>query len=98
MSPDMKYYYMGFYIHTCAKMRYKAKFRPSYLLCPLRYTWHAVERCIQKLDNEKYSIFNESDDVQDDGDTLRIDNVNHFIINTILRTFNIVPYNNKCYL
>ncbi|XP_025423003.1 arginyl-tRNA--protein transferase 1 isoform X1 [Sipha flava] len=75
MSPDMKYYYMGFYIHTCAKMRYKAKFRPSYLLCPLRYTWHAVERCIQKLDNEKYSIFNESDDVQDDGDTLRIDNI-----------------------
>lgn len=82
MSPEMKYYYMGFYIHTCPKMRYKSKFRPSYLLCPLRYTWHPVDKCLQKLDNEKYSIFDESD-VQDDGDTLRIDNVNNFITNTI---------------
>lgn len=80
ISPDMKYYYMGFYIHTCPKMRYKAKFKPSYLLCPLRYTWHGIDRCVQKLDKEKYSIFDESDDIQDeDGDTLRIENVNNFI-------------------
>jgi arginine-tRNA-protein transferase len=30
----LRYYYMGFYIHTCHKMRYKAGFQPSDLLCP----------------------------------------------------------------
>jgi hypothetical protein len=25
---------MGFYIHTCPKMRYKSEYRPSELLCP----------------------------------------------------------------
>lgn len=80
MSLDLKYYYMGFYIHSCCKMRYKAKFRPSYLLCPLRYTWHEIDKCIQKLDNEKYSIFNESEDIQEDN-SLNIENVNNCIIN-----------------
>lgn len=80
MSPDLKYYYMGFYIHSCSKMRYKGQFRPSYLLCPLRYTWHAFDKCIQKLDNEKYSIFNESEDIHAD-DTVNIDNVNIIIYN-----------------
>ncbi|CAG8034123.1 unnamed protein product [Penicillium salamii] len=27
-----KYYYMGYYIHSCVKMRYKANFRPQYIL------------------------------------------------------------------
>ncbi|CAG8323597.1 unnamed protein product [Penicillium nalgiovense] len=26
------YYYMGYYIHSCQKMRYKANFRPQYIL------------------------------------------------------------------
>lgn len=79
MSPDLKYYYMGFYIHSCPKMRYKAQFRPSYLLCPLRNTWHEIHKCIQRLDNEKYSILNESIDTQDDNDTLRIEKVSNTI-------------------
>ncbi|XP_060845111.1 arginyl-tRNA--protein transferase 1 isoform X2 [Rhopalosiphum padi] len=74
MSPALKYYYMGYYIHSCPKMRYKAKIRPSYLLCPLKYTWHAIEKCIPKLDNKMFSIFNESDDTQED-DIFTIDNI-----------------------
>ena len=27
-----RYYYMGFYIHSCIKMRYKACYHPTYLL------------------------------------------------------------------
>lgn len=62
-------------------MCYKAKLQPSYLLCPLRYTWHPIVKCIQKLDHEKYSIFSEeTDDIHDDSDTFTIDNVNNFII------------------
>ncbi|XP_021863287.1 arginyl-tRNA--protein transferase 1 isoform X2 [Spinacia oleracea] len=35
--PCLQYYYLGYYIHSCSKMRYKAAYRPSELLCPLRY-------------------------------------------------------------
>lgn len=35
--PSLEYYYLGYYIHSCNKMRYKAAYRPSELLCPLRY-------------------------------------------------------------
>ncbi|XP_025200497.1 arginyl-tRNA--protein transferase 1 isoform X2 [Melanaphis sacchari] len=85
MSPDLKYYYMGYYIHTCPKMRYKAKIRPSYLLCPLKYTWHAIDKCIPKLENKIYSIFDESDDSQED-DIFPIDNI------LILYRGSLMPY------
>lgn len=35
--PSLQYYYLGYYIHSCSKMRYKAAYQPSELLCPLRY-------------------------------------------------------------
>ena len=35
--PSLEYYYLGYYIHSCSKMRYKAAYRPSELLCPLRF-------------------------------------------------------------
>ena len=35
--PSLQFYYLGYYIHSCNKMRYKATYRPSELLCPLRY-------------------------------------------------------------
>ncbi|XWS07651.1 hypothetical protein CRYUN_Cryun41cG0007700 [Craigia yunnanensis] len=34
---SLQYYYLGYYIHSCSKMRYKAAYCPSELLCPLRY-------------------------------------------------------------
>ncbi|XP_014250151.1 arginyl-tRNA--protein transferase 1-like isoform X2 [Cimex lectularius] len=53
--PQMKYYYMGFYIHNCPKMCYKARLSPSFLLCPESYTWHPVDEAKKKLDMNKYS-------------------------------------------
>lgn len=32
--PDLRYYYLGFYIHNCQKMKYKGDYAPSELLCP----------------------------------------------------------------
>ncbi|XP_016844959.1 arginyl-tRNA--protein transferase 1 isoform X1 [Nasonia vitripennis] len=58
-SPDLKYYYMGYYIHSCMKMRYKAKMRPSKLLCPETYVWCDIDKCLPKLDASKYSRLNE---------------------------------------
>jgi len=33
--PDLRYYYLGFYIHNCQKMKYKGEYSPSELLCPV---------------------------------------------------------------
>jgi arginyl-tRNA--protein-N-Asp/Glu arginylyltransferase len=43
-SPRLRYYYLGYYVHACAKMRYKAEYAPSELRCPVTGTWvpHAV--------------------------------------------------------
>lgn len=41
--PAISSYYMGYYIHSCVKMRYKAHMKPSELLCPEVYTWHRLD-------------------------------------------------------
>ncbi|XP_039955983.1 arginyl-tRNA--protein transferase 1 isoform X2 [Bactrocera neohumeralis] len=64
--PALKYYYMGFYIHSCPKMRYKGRLTPSYLLCPEVYTWHLLTDEIRdKLNQNKYQRFNENAGAKD---------------------------------
>ena len=36
---QLPYYYLGYYIESCQKMKYKADYRPSQLLCPTHYRW-----------------------------------------------------------
>ncbi len=38
-APEFRYYYLGYYLHDCHRMKYKASFAPSELLCPLSYRW-----------------------------------------------------------
>ncbi|XP_039756399.1 arginyl-tRNA--protein transferase 1 isoform X1 [Pararge aegeria] len=57
LCPELKYYYIGFYIHSCQKMRYKGNFYPSDLLCPETYKWFPLQDCTQKLDIAPYSRF-----------------------------------------
>lgn len=52
--------YMGFYIHSCPKMRYKGEYEPSYLLDPESYTWHPLSTCVPLLEKAKYATFNKS--------------------------------------
>ncbi|KAI8475389.1 MAG: arginine-tRNA-protein transferase [Monoraphidium minutum] len=42
----LAYYYMGFYIHTCPKMRYKADYAPSELLCPEALAWVRIDPAV----------------------------------------------------
>uniref|UniRef100_A0A5K3FHY6 Arginyl-tRNA--protein transferase 1 n=1 Tax=Mesocestoides corti TaxID=53468 RepID=A0A5K3FHY6_MESCO len=63
---DFTQYYMGFYIHSCVKMRYKALFSPSYLACPETYKWVPVEKCQRLLDQGKYARFAELADQQEE--------------------------------
>ncbi|KAL6617424.1 hypothetical protein LY90DRAFT_669260 [Neocallimastix californiae] len=51
---DLKYYYLGFYIHSCPKMRYKAQYSPSDLLDPEYYCWVPIEHCIKLFEEKKF--------------------------------------------
>jgi len=54
--PQLKYYYLGLYIHPCQKMRYKGAYSPSDLLCPIRYTWHPLDACRRALDEHELTM------------------------------------------
>ncbi|XP_044791081.1 arginyl-tRNA--protein transferase 1 isoform X10 [Bubalus bubalis] len=58
-TPQLSYYYMGFYIHSCPKMKYKGQYRPSDLLCPETYVWVPIEQCLPLLEKSKYCRFNQ---------------------------------------
>lgn len=51
---------MGFYIHSCQKMRYKRHFHPSYLLCDRSFTWVPLEKCLEMIERhgERIEAFN----------------------------------------
>lgn len=74
--PSLKYYYMGFYIHSCPKMRYKGKIGPSFLLCPEIYSWHPIESCLPKLDKNKYSRLNDDADAVSKDSDIDLNRVN----------------------
>ena len=40
---SLRYYYLGYYIHACPKMRYKAEYRPSELKCAVTGRWTPLE-------------------------------------------------------
>ncbi|KAL5375461.1 hypothetical protein DPSP01_011161 [Paraphaeosphaeria sporulosa] len=50
-----QYYYMGYYIHSCVKMRYKGEYRPQYVLDPESLTWDPLEGELRALlDKKRY--------------------------------------------
>jgi len=70
-----QYYYMGFYIHDCVKMRYKGDYRPQYVLDPEVYVWRELGDALRDaLGRRKYvtvaddeqSIMKEAGEAQQD--------------------------------
>ncbi|KAJ6772637.1 ARGINYL-TRNA--PROTEIN TRANSFERASE 2 [Salix koriyanagi] len=57
--PSLQYYYLGYYIHSCSKMRYKAAYCPSELLCPLRYQWVPFDVAQPLLDRKPYVVLSD---------------------------------------
>eukprot|EP00547_Thalassionema_nitzschioides_P015577 CAMPEP_0194249084 /NCGR_PEP_ID=MMETSP0158-20130606/19722_1 /TAXON_ID=33649 /ORGANISM="Thalassionema nitzschioides, Strain L26-B" /LENGTH=601 /DNA_ID=CAMNT_0038985529 /DNA_START=1 /DNA_END=1806 /DNA_ORIENTATION=+ len=45
-------YYLGYYIHSCSKMRYKIDYQPSQLLCPSTFKWVDATEAQAKLKEE----------------------------------------------
>jgi arginine-tRNA-protein transferase len=53
LSSHIKYYCMGFYCHTCPKMKYKSQYSPSQLLCPVTYNWVDLDLVTHILEENK---------------------------------------------
>jgi arginyl-tRNA---protein transferase len=47
-----RWWYAGFYIHSCVKMRYKGDYSPQYMLDPESYTWHPLDNDLKTRLNE----------------------------------------------
>lgn len=55
--PSLQYYYLGYYVHSCSKTRYKGDFGPAELLCPERYLWVELTSEVKRvLDQGPYSV------------------------------------------
>jgi len=65
VAPALQHYYLGYYIHSCPKMSYKAEYRPSDLLCPARYIWTPFERAVELLDRHTGGLCALSDALQE---------------------------------
>ena len=48
-SNSFKYYYLGFYIHHCTKMRYKGQYEPSEILCPVTLNWTPLDTRVRNI-------------------------------------------------
>ncbi|KAG6837543.1 hypothetical protein H0H93_007724 [Arthromyces matolae] len=73
-APGMDFLYLGYYIHSCQKMRYKADYAPSYLTDPETHNWYPVAHCLPLLDKYRYASFSHPDEsrntpADDDEDT-----------------------------
>jgi len=56
-SLRLRHYYMGYYVHSCPKMRYKAEYSPSELLCPhSRSAWVPASVAAPLLDADKRAV------------------------------------------
>jgi arginyl-tRNA---protein transferase len=49
---QLPYYYLGYYIESCPKMRYKADYRPSQLLCPVTFQWMPLEQARRLMQDD----------------------------------------------
>jgi arginyl-tRNA---protein transferase len=49
--PGLQFYHLGLYIPSCRKMRYKAAFKPTQVLCPRTWQWVPLEGVSEAVDS-----------------------------------------------
>nr|GEU78594.1 acyl-CoA N-acyltransferase [Tanacetum cinerariifolium] len=62
--PSLQYYSLGYYVHTIQKMRYKAEYCPSELLCPRHYQWVSFDIAKRLLDKKSYDVLSDFATIQ----------------------------------
>ncbi|KXX82049.1 Arginyl-tRNA--protein transferase 1 [Madurella mycetomatis] len=85
-----RWWYPGYYVHNCAKMRYKIEYRPQYVLDPESLEWCLLDKeALALFDKEHYVTFSVRDKeggggglgaVDMDGLVLRSDFSDNFIV------------------
>ncbi|KAH7090212.1 arginine-tRNA-protein transferase 1 [Paraphoma chrysanthemicola] len=53
LTGGYQYYYMGYYIHSCTKMRYKGDYTPQHVLDPETYEWDPLDGELRALLDKK---------------------------------------------
>lgn len=53
LEAGYEYYYMGYYIHSCMKMRYKSDYKPQYVLDPESLEWDPLDGDLRRLLDSK---------------------------------------------
>jgi arginyl-tRNA---protein transferase len=53
LEESYDYYYMGYYIHSCQKMRYKGNYKPQRILDPDTLEWCILDDRVKKLLDQK---------------------------------------------
>ncbi|KAJ3855646.1 arginine-tRNA-protein transferase [Lentinula lateritia] len=56
-APSLKYLYLGYYVHSCQKMRYKGEYQPSFLCDPETFEWYPFADCTALLAQYRYACF-----------------------------------------
>jgi len=91
---EMKYLYMGFYVHSCPKMRYKGEYSPSSLLDPESYIWHPLDIWKPLLDKHRYTSVSfperslgATTDDQPDGSNSEDEDDNDYPLELVYKTF-----------
>lgn len=65
---------IGFYIHSCIKMRYKGAYYPQYILDPETYSWDLFDADLRrKMDERKYVCLSEEREREARGEKLQPD-------------------------
>ena len=53
-----RWWYPGYYVHNCAKMRYKIEYKPQYVLDPEDLQWYLLDKeALEKFDKGHYVCF-----------------------------------------
>ena len=68
---SLRYYYLGYYIHECPKMRYKAEYRPSELKCAVTGKWTTLDDpdVLRRLEGGSFAPLRAPEVVADGGDS-----------------------------
>lgn len=56
VEEDYRWYMMGYYIHSCIKMKYKADFKPQYVLDPVSYEWDVLDEEMKRKMGERQYV------------------------------------------
>jgi arginyl-tRNA---protein transferase len=69
LEDGYRWWYPGFYIHSCPKMRYKIDYMPQYILDPEALVWDKLTKDVLKLLDEKpfVSLYQERSNARENG-------------------------------